>query len=52
MYVLVHDEAEGGSGGVAHAAEILRQMKAAFPTAPSKYVVGEWDWDLLMAALV
>ena len=39
VYVLLHDEAEGtaqGSNGLVHAAEILRQMKAEFPTSPSK----------------
>ena len=37
VYVLVHDEAEGRArGGISHAAEVLRQMKSEFPTAPSK----------------
>ncbi len=38
VFVLVHDEAEGAPGGVAQAAEILRQMKTAFPTTPCKCV--------------
>lgn len=59
MLVLVHDEGEqgGAQGGLARAAETLRQMQAAFPTAPCKCVVpgvrlvgvegrGGWTQDL------